>query len=312
MKINIQIFFFIFVLVLVKAFNGSSQQVSVVMNPPVILIGEQVNLTLKVLLPAKDTYCEWQWPDSIVHFEQISKSEGKILQENGQSYFTQEIVFTSFDSGRWYLPAMPVITGSGNNRKLLLTDSIAVRVNYAIMDSSGVLRDIRPILSVPFTDYTWWYIGGGVLLALMIAYGLFRLWRKKMSNNTPLKRNHLSAYDEAMEALDAAGKIRLDSESGLLTYHTALSLLFKRYYGRICGESLMKDTTSDLLLRMRKDKLTQDAVALLASPLRLCDVVKFARYHPDAQTSNDCAIQLKDGIAMIHNHSTSKAQSLAN
>ena len=156
MKINIQIFFLIFALVLVNAFNGSSQQVSVVMDPQVILIGEQVNLRLKVLLPTKDNYCEWQWPDSVGHFEQISKSEGKILQENGQSYFTQEIVFTSFDSGRWYLPAMPVITGAGNNRKLLLTDSIAVRVNYAIMDSSGVLRDIRPILSDPFTDYTRW------------------------------------------------------------------------------------------------------------------------------------------------------------
>jgi hypothetical protein len=311
MKLNTQIFFLIFTLLLGKAFNGASQQVSVVLDPPVILIGEQVNLKLKVLLPAKDTYCEWQWPDTVSHFEQLSKSDGKLVNENGQSYFTQEIVFTSFDSGRWYLPSMTVITGSGNNRKQLLTDSIAVRVNYANMDSSGVLHDIRPILSDPFTDYTWWYIGGGILLALIIAYGLFRLWRKKRGNNIPLKGNHLSAYDEAMKALDAAGKIKLDAESGLLEYHTALSYLFKRYYGRICGESLMKDTTGDILLRMRKDKLAQDVVALLASPLRLCDAVKFARYHPDVQTSADCAIQMKESIDMIHNRFTSKAQTLA-
>src|SRR6476620_9477348 len=106
-----------------------------------ILIGERMEYDLFVTLPSTDRVF-FDLPDSINHFDVLDKGVFDSTRDNGAYNLRRSIIFTSFDSGSWYIPSLPITIGSGNDAKRFLTDSVLVNVGYAPADSSGELRDI--------------------------------------------------------------------------------------------------------------------------------------------------------------------------
>lgn len=281
-----------------------SQSVQTITDKKDILIGEQIRLTIKASLPLNTNGLS-KWlvlPDSIPHFDivETGKADTTDLKDDSRS-FEQTITITSFDSGRWVFPALPVeFSGAaGQSPQILQTDSFFVDVSYSPPDSTNELRDIKPIMSVSIIDYFWYYIIGGAVLLLLIIYLLFRYFKKNKIVKPATPVSKLSAFNEAMEELKKLSELNLQDPAVIKNYHARLAEIFKNYLGRKQSKNLLNKTTGDLLISMRDINLPAENISDLATALRCTDAVKFAKYLPSQQESEDSLEKIKETINLI-------------
>jgi hypothetical protein len=273
-----------------------------------ILIGGQFKLTVKAPLPLNSgNLTQWlAFPDSIPHFEIVEA--GKIDTVNfkdDSKAIEQTFTITSFDSGTWVFPAMLVeFAGTATQApQVVKTDSFLVRVSY-MADSTSQLRDIKPIIQVSVINYLWLYIAGGVLLLLLIGFLLYRYFKKKKKDIPETAVSKLSPFDEAMAELKNLSRFDLQDAVDIKSYHIKLAGIYKNYLGRKLGKNLFSKTTGDLLINMKEVNLPPVNISELATALRCTDAVKFARYLPLSNESEDCKLKIKETITLTEQKTT--------
>ncbi len=264
-----------------------------------ILIGEQIKLTIKSPM---DGLTKWVvLPDSIPHFDIVESTKPDTVNfKDDSKAIEQTIIITSFDSGRWVFPALPVqFAGTaGQAPQIVKTDSFYVNVSYAPADSTNQLRDIKPIIKVTVFDFFWLYISGGVLLLLLLIILLYWFFKKKKKDALVTAVSKLSPFDEAMQALKDLTQFNLQDAADIKLYHIKLADIFKNYLGRKQGKNLFNKTTGDLLISMKEVNLPPDNISELATVLRSTDAVKFAKYLPLSNQSEDCLQKVKETIEL--------------
>lgn len=268
-----------------------------------ILIGEQITVTIKANFRPGLYNIHWlALPDSIPHFEVVDfgKADTTTFKDNSKA-IEQTIIFTSFDSGKWVIPAFPINFDPlvDDTTLNLTTDPIPVKVMYSRPDSTNQLRDIKPIMDVTITDYTWYYVAGGVLVLCIIAYFLWRYLKNRPQKTTLVFESKLSPYDEAMQELKKLDQFNLQDAIEIKAYHVRLSEIFKRYLGRKENKDLDNRTTSELLIQMKENDLSIEIISALATALRCSDAVKFAKYLPTMIESVEGKDKIKEIINSI-------------
>jgi hypothetical protein len=292
--------FFILLFIMAVSF-AEGQAVKTYINKNQILIGEHIRFEIKVNLAASNYRVNFNIPDSIPHFDIID--QGKYDTTDGSGVYTmrQTILFTSFDSGLWKFPSFPVTVSSPDKgAKTFFSDSFLVKVNYSPMDTTEELRDIKPVMDVFVVDRTWIYYLVGALLALLLAYFIYRYFKNREKKAPPVFNAKLSAYDEAMKALnDLLKSGNVDAKQ----YHSSISDIFKRYYSRKNNQNLMADTTGDVLIRLKEKGRSSDLVSSTAEVLRFGDAVKFAKYAPSEGENQQAVSSMKQIIEFLEKKS---------
>jgi hypothetical protein len=275
------------------------QKLQTITDKKDILIGEQIKLTLKSPM---DGLTKWiVLPDSIPHFEIVEAAKpDTVTFKDDSKAIEQTITITSFDSGRWTFPALHIEFAGlpGDAPRILNTDSFYVNVSYAQADSTNQLRDIKPIIKVSVFDFFWLYIAGGVLLLLLIIFLLYWYFKKKKKDAPATAVSKLSPFDEAMAELKNLGQFNLQDAAEIKLYHIKLAGIFKNYLGRKQGKNLFNKTTGDLLISMKEVNLPPDNISELATALRCTDAVKFAKYLPLSNQSEDALQKIKEAIEL--------------
>ncbi len=280
-----------------------SPQVKTFIDKEDILIGEQLNYKVVATYPTSAYTVHWlNVPDSMPHFELVDKTKIDTATENGNTILSQTLTLTSFDSGRWKTPAFminfdPVKDDTTIN---LFSDSLAVNVGYAPADSTNQLRDIKPIMDVTIKNYLWYYIGGGILLAAVIAFLLWRYFKNRKKKPAPQFNGKLSPYDEAMQQLDELKKSDLQQPEHIKLFHSKLAEIFKWYISRRQHFNIMNKTTGDVLVHLADNNLPKDTIATTAAALRIGDAVKFAKYLPSEAESADALNKIKATVNFIN------------
>jgi hypothetical protein len=276
-----------------------SQTVQTITDKKDILIGEQIKLTLKSPMNGLSKWIVIT--DSIPHFEMVEaiKPDTVTFKDDSKT-IEQTFIITSFDSGRWVFPALPVeFAGAGGQApQIVKSDSFYVNVSYSPADSTNQLRDIKPIIKVSVIDYFWIYVAAGVFLLMLIAFFLYRYFKNKKKDAPATLLSELSPFDEAMAALKDLGQYNLQDAAEIKLYHIKLAGIFKNYIGRKQGKNLFNKTTSDLLINMKEVNLPPDYISELATALRCTDAVKFAKYLPLSNQSEDCLRKIKETIEL--------------
>lgn len=278
-----------------------AQTVQTITDRKDILIGEQIKLKIKASLPLQSAaLVNWlALPDSIPHFDivEAGKVDTVDFKDNSKT-IEQVITITSFDSGRWEFPALPInFTGTnGNATQKTETDPFYVNVSYSPPDSTNQLRDIKPIIKVSVTDYFWYYIVAGSILLLLIIILLYRYFKKNKKLKPAGTVSNLSPVNEAMQALAELAQYNLNNAGEVKLFHIGLAAVFKNYLGRKQYKNLMNETTGDLLISIKNNNIQQEDISKLATALRCTDAVKFARYLPQPDESIDCLQKIKETI----------------
>ena len=254
--------------VLVKAFIDRDK----------IVVGDSLVLTLDVRAPLGQNIT-WFNLDTIPHFEFISKGKIDTLDGVDGKKWVQQLVITSYDSGYWQIPMMPV-TVEG---KPYFSDSLGVQVGYANADLSQDYKDIKEIEEVPNTEtnYIPWIIGAVTALALAVIIALF-LRKKKKVEAPPVVAISLTPYEEALAALEKLKKENLPGKGQVKQYYTALNDILRTFVHRKLKISSAEKTNEELITDLRRVQMDDGYFKELTTALRMTDFVKFARYEPNA------------------------------
>jgi len=269
-----------------------------------ILIGQQINYHVETSMPDNTYRLGWfSVPDSFGNFIAITKNKIDSNFSNGNLNFSQDIILTSFDSGRQVIPPLTLtaVTLDGDSTFNLFTDSIAINVTYSPTDSIMPFHDIKNIIELKKT-FPWWawvLVGLGIMLLVIWILFLFKFFKKK--KDTKIFESKLSPYDESMQLLNDLEKENLLQQNKFKEYHSRLTDIFKRYLSRKTNTYQLHLTTDELLIELNGFDLSKEQISNFANCLRMGNAVKFAKYIPPAFENEKCFSQTKEMITAINN-----------
>ena len=275
-KINICLISITFFLVVIIP-SAVAQSPKVFVSNKNILIGEQIRITIVKQKSPNDSTLNFIIPDSIPHFDIISKNTKDTVIESLLMLKT-EIDFTSFDSGSFYFPALEYKKSS--SYLSAKTDSFLVNVGYMPIEKDAKPRDIKTIIEV---DYTNWFLIKMVTIAILLLLLLLFIVvlviknANKKVNKITINKN---SYQEAMKAIEKNRVLNEENKIGITALHTSLASILKVYYSEVDKSNILAKTTTEVLDKLDTYKVKAAIAKQAKEALQTGDTTKFANYIP--------------------------------
>ncbi len=289
---------------LLLSFVSFSQTVTVkaAINRNKILIGEPIELKIEATVPT-GTEVSWFPLDSMTHFEFIEKGKIDTIGTADGKTYRQTLLITSFDSGRWVFPSLPLVSGN----KAYLTDSLPVSVAYSNFNPQQDYHDIKDILDVPNpnTGYIDWVLRGlvpGIGTGLSFISSERKVPGSSTAGDSEESRTETAAFAGSAAIAGSPRKTGLGEEKwrGQKPFCTQLeTIFFRRYLYRRAGLPAMEEASGELMLQLRRFNLPGDAFTRLAQTLRMGDAVKFAKYQPGIVENEDSLSTVRQSIGEL-------------
>lgn len=252
-----------------------------------IMVGDPIAYTIRVESPP-GVEVTWPGPQSDLDpFEVLSFShEGPYALDNGGFADTLRYSLTVYSAGVHAIPPILIpYTRQDGTQRTAVADSIPITVVSVINDEAKDIRDLKQPLDVP--DSIPWYVwaGGATLLAALIIGGIYlyrRRNRKDMAEEpelAPPRLPHEIAYDE----LDQLARCQWLAQGRVTQHYTSLSEIIRRYLAARYHTTALEITTTELIDYLSRLDIKAEYRRQIADFLHECDLVKFARYIPDAE-----------------------------
>ena len=191
---------------------------------------------------------------------------------------------TSFDSGSYVLPPMPLylLHASGELDTLWFAGPTLEVTTIPIDTTTYQPFDIKGQMGYPITAKEAFSWTGLFLLLLLAAYTLYRYIRHRRENRPlfgkpkPKEPAYLTAFRQLEEIkaqkLWQSGKVKL--------FYTAVTDVLRIYMAERWGIQAMEQTSAELLDALKTEQLDKALLEELGVLLRSADLVKFAKYEP--------------------------------
>lgn len=271
-----------------------AQKTEVTVDKNNLVIGEQVSYGVKVTLPGPGYRVLIQIPDSVPHFEILKRGELKVTDKGGH-VAEQILSFTSFDSGSWVFPALPVIISNGDNQVNVTSPPVLFRIGYAPSDTTG-LYDIRTVKSLPYSTMYWVYWIAGILLAVLL--GLMAWWylKRRGKKGDGGREELLPALQEALESYHRLENSKLSQKQ----FYTESAKIFRHFLGRKYNADVKSMTTGELMVWLNHRIPGGVQGANISGVLRLCDAVKYAKFQANEKENTETLSSFRYAIKWIN------------
>lgn len=249
-----------------------------------IRLGEQIQLRLTASVPQKGgvSVVFPQIPDSFGHFEVVRRSTPDTAGDAGTKLFGQTIVLTSFDSGRWDIPALRFeVLNPGGTTDSAFTGPLSIDVNTVTVDTTKAFKPIKAVRSVgwSFWDY-WLYFAIGISVAL-IGVGLFIYFRSKPKKVAVVPAAPVvPPYEIALQELQQLQSEKVWQQGNIKQYYTRLTDILRNYFEQQFNIPALEQTTEELLQHIKPVTILNQQRDKLRTLLSLADLAKFAKLVP--------------------------------
>ena len=272
----------------VTSVDAQPKQVSATVDSSSILIGDQVHMKLSWEVPGN---ARITWPvfkDTLtgkIEVVQVGKLDSLKQGNDKTKVFSQTITLTCFDSGSFYIPAIPFTYRIPGDTTVFKSESspMLLNVNTVRVDTTQAIKAIKKPLKIPWTlreILTWVGIGLGIaIVALMVVYILIRKLRKKPIFGT-LARPALPAHLQALKDLEELRQQQLWQKGREKEYHSRLSDIIRTYIEARFQIKAMEMISPDVSIALAHQGIDPEVLGMLDQLLSLADMVKFARYQP--------------------------------
>lgn len=281
-----------------------AQQAVVTLDRAQILIGEQVTLQLKVenLTDQAQQLDRWfKVQDTAGHIEVVRSGKMDTISIDGQTTLMQKITITSFDSGAWQIPVMdPVIKDINHQQYTLSTTPVTLQVLPVDVSQLKDYHPLKEIIDVDYTDYTWLYIAGGVLILGLLVYLLFRWWKKR--KNRPVKGKPIVKGPPlawAMGQIDALEKEGLVEAGQFKEFYTRLLDICRAYFDQRLATHAFQATSKELVGSLQAYLVRHKERVDLESFASLSDYVKFAEHSPEVEKTKEAVSTARQTLASV-------------
>lgn len=265
---------------------AQDRSVTVSVDREAILIGEHMNIEIKLRSHAADTVVFPAIGDTLItEIEVLKKSKlDTTYDENNieQRTIKQTISLTSFDSGYYAIaPLLALI-----NADTIESNPFLIVVNTVAVDTSKGIYDIRGVAQAEFSLIEWlkenwpWLALAAICIAAIIALVLWLSKRKpqpKIEIQVPKK----PAHEIALEKLDALEQAKLWQAGKTKEYYSELTEILREYMEHRFAFPAMEQTSDEIVHALKRTaELNIEQVDKLKRLLFLADLVKFAKEKP--------------------------------
>jgi cbb3-type cytochrome oxidase subunit 3 len=286
---------FFFLLSVAVSFGGDvaasppdDVRVRMSVSPDTLLIGDPLTLHLEITHGrGEDVRVEGVIPASAA-VERLSEGTEKSSARGDIAVDSLTFIFTTYETGDIVLGPVDVLLVRNGTPDTVRVEVPDVHVKSLLGPDAKDLRDIKGLLHATGRSRLAW-IAAGVILFLL-ALVLFLLRRRRRSRAVrreaaalPLPppdewARHELAKIEAMELL-ARGKVK--------EHYVLVSDVLRHYISMRHGIEALERTTAEILGDLGAREAASDVRAEYAQILQDADLVKFAKWKPDAQASGD-------------------------
>ena len=280
--------FSILIIIPVLSYSQNKPVLQATVDKNKILIGEPLQLSLQLTI-APGMPIRFVSVDTIPHFEFLEKGTIDSSTVDNSVIIKQVSRITSFDSGRWVIPAF-VLPGSQN----IKSDTIGIDVGFAPFDRNKDYNDVKEIIEVPIEKKKsnwYWYVVLTVVIIILMVY-LLRSKKPKAVKTI----STIDPYKDAMHQLDQLQKENLPAKGEVKMFYSRLVDIFRFYVYRKKKIMSLQKTMDDLIIQLKTLKFSQEEYNKLAQALRLADFVKFAKYIPSGPENEDVFTVIKSSI----------------
>jgi hypothetical protein len=255
------------------------------------LLGDWIRVTVELRHPRGTTF-QPSVPDSLDGFVVLQRlpfvSVSDTVTRTG-------VVVARYDSASAVLPGLSYFAASPGDSTLPIvsTNSITLTVQRVPVDSAGQARDIKPVMSIPYTLAEVLLFAAVVALVATGVYFAYRRLRKKRRDAPAetrlpvLKAAHVLAY----ERLAALKEKRLWQQGKVKEYHSELTDILRRYIEDRFGLMALEETTGEIIDGLQRMKLLPRIVGGVEEVLLRADLVKFAKHRPEVG-EHDASLKL--------------------
>lgn len=306
---KITIFLFVFFVSLASI--GQIQRGLIVeLDTQLILIGDQINMTLEMRSASSDRVTFPNLGDTLTKNVEIVTRElpdTSFLNGNkDQLVIKQHLTLTSFDTGVYKInPISGTINGDS-----AFTQAFMIGVYTFPIDSTNAITDIKGNITDPLTfmDYAkaYWHYAGAIWAFWVI---LFLIWYyfsriKKKAKEEVISTPSIPTHDLAMQRLLNLEEKKLWQGGKFKDYHVRLSEIVREYLENRYNILALEQTTEEILADLKPVRMDQEIRANLNDLLQLMDLVKFAKMQP--LDSENLAVmkwskQLIDSTKLVEN-----------
>ena len=260
------------------------------MDTTKILIGDQTKLTLSVRVPSeilgsKKTFLKWHTlKDTISQNIEIVNSSNidTTLSADKKTYLlSQELTITSFDSGFFVIPPFRFLR-NGDSLKYIETQALLLEVISLAVDTSQVIKDIKPPLESPFTlSEILPYILIGLLISAVIVLIVYLIFKRRKKKTLIFEKEIIiPPHEKAITSLQELKAKKLWQEGKSKEYHTIITEIIRTYIEERFKIMALEKTTEEIITSFRSLDIPDDSKLKLKQILTLADIVKFAKINP--------------------------------
>lgn len=199
------------------------------------------------------------------------------------------LTLTSFELGEVEIPPIEVAVAAPDGTvQTLLTDPFRIGVESVGLDESGDIREIKAPLSIA---RNWWALLPWLLLVAALGAGALYLHRRMQARpaaeipqpRTPPRPHHLVA----LEALAELERSSLLERGQVKRWHVRVSEIIRAYVEGQLQVPALEMTTGEVVSGLRTAALGERITHAFHGFLSHCDLVKFAKLRPDADSSRE-------------------------
>lgn len=248
-----------------------------------ILIGDQVKMHIQLSAPGN---VRVQPPDltvldSLKGVEVIDTTGWDTLQRGANYVLEQELTITSFDSGVYILPRIPVSYLQNGEIGIAETNTLRLEVSTIPIASDTVqLAPIKPIMEEPRTleDLIPYLIP--VFILLIIGAIIYLIVNRRKKPKVVVPQKPLLPHEIALQKLVTLQQQNLWQKGDVKQYQTELTFIIREYLENRFKIPALESTTDEIVQNLRKTDIEERWRDRLQELFVNADLVKFAKAQP--------------------------------
>lgn len=290
----------IFGVLLLLSLSSFAQSVRSSLDSTEFFIGDQTRLMIELRVDREpgDISVLKNTLDSSSQIEFVRQSDlYKHPGSNSEIVYQRAFNIAFFDTGSYYIPAIPVILETGAIKDTLLTNPIPVTVSPIESDSDS-MADIKPIVREP-----WKITDGWPLLLALAVIGViaFFVWqnRKKRREEAIIPEVPPTPYELAMHDLEELEQRNLPGHRMVKEHFAHLSIILRTYIERTFIFPAMELTTSEIDYQLERKRFPGNMRSDIIEKLSHIDLVKYAKVRPGEEEISGALLSVKQLISGI-------------
>jgi hypothetical protein len=240
-----------------------------------ITIGDRVHYEIKVVYPKEGNLVLPSVLGNLGSFEVKDYQASDPKDAGALKIQTWRFDLSTYTVGKYTIPPQIIEyrQGTDTSATLFYTQPIEINVKRTSAETVKDIADIAPLAAVE-SPTPWLLYGSGAVLALGLAFLLWRVLRKK---SAPVAiKPQLPPYEEAIAGLARLQDLSLIRQNRARDFSFALSEVLRRYVSRRFGVDALESTTAEFLEKARNLPVTGAQRQWLGEFCERTDLVKFA------------------------------------